>query len=61
VETTTGYGLPKDRLMQLLDWRDGQFEFSPAEIGGRNELGLSVTQVLLEHARRRDEQRTRPS
>ena len=61
VETTTGYGLPKDRLMQLLDWRDGQFEFSPAEIGGRNELGLSVTQILLEHARRRDEQRTRPS
>jgi CheY-like chemotaxis protein len=61
VETTTGYGLPKDRLMQLLDWREGQFEFSPAEIGGRNELGLSVTQILLEHARRRDEQRTRPS
>jgi CheY-like chemotaxis protein len=60
VETSTGYGLPKDRLMQLLDWRDGQFEFSPAEIGGRNELGLSVTQILLEHARRRDE-RTRPS
>ena len=60
VETTTGYGLPKDRLMQLLDWREGQFEFSPAEIGGRNELGLSVTQILLEHARRRDE-RARPS
>jgi CheY-like chemotaxis protein len=61
VETTTGIGLPKDRLMRLLDWREGQFEFSPAEIGGRNELGLSVTQILLEHARRRDEQRTRPA
>jgi two-component system, chemotaxis family, chemotaxis protein CheY len=62
VETTTGHGVPKDRpkdrLMRLLDWRDGQFEFSPAEIGGRDEVGLSVTQVLLEHARTRDEERT---
>jgi hypothetical protein len=48
---------PKDRLMHLLDWSDGQFEFSPAEIAGRDELGLSVTQVLLEHARTRDEAR----
>jgi CheY-like chemotaxis protein/Tfp pilus assembly protein PilZ len=56
VETTVGNGVPKDRLMRVLDWRDGQFEFSPAEIGGRDELGLSVTQVLLEHARVRDEQ-----
>ncbi len=57
VETTTGYGPPKERLMRLLDWHDGQFEFSPAEIGGRDEVGLSVTQLLLEHARTRDEQR----
>jgi len=56
VETTSAYGPPKDRVMRLLDWRDGQFEFSPAEIGGRDELGLSVTQLLLEHARVRDEQ-----
>jgi CheY-like chemotaxis protein/Tfp pilus assembly protein PilZ len=56
VEATAGYGVPKDRLMRLLDWRDGQFEFSPADIGGRDEVGLSVTQVLLEHARRHDEQ-----
>jgi DNA-binding LytR/AlgR family response regulator len=61
VETTTGGGLPKDlpkdRLMRLLDWHDGQFEFSPANIAGRDELGLSVTQILLEHARTHDEQR----
>jgi CheY-like chemotaxis protein/Tfp pilus assembly protein PilZ len=55
VETTTGGGLPKDRLMRLLDWHDGQFEFSPANIAGRDELGLSVTQILLEHARTHDE------
>jgi len=58
VETTTGDGSPKDRLMRLLDWRDGRFEFSPAEIGRRDELELSVTQLLLEHARTRDEQAT---
>jgi hypothetical protein len=43
--------------MCLLDWDEGQFEFSPAEIAGRDDLGLSVTQLLLEHARSRDEQR----
>jgi len=76
VETTMGYEAPTDRpadrskdrpqdrlmrLMRLLDWHDGQFEFSPADIGGRDEVGLSVTQVLLEHARTRDEQRPRAS
>ena len=55
VETTASEGTPKQRLMRLLDWRDGRFEFSPAEIGQRDELGLSVTQLLLEHARVQDE------
>lgn len=55
VETTAGDGSPKQRLMRLLDWRDGRFEFSPAEIGQRDEVGLSVTQLLLEHARVQDE------
>lgn len=55
VEASTGNGAPKERLMRLLDWRDGQFEFSPAAIGGRDELGATVTQLLLEHARRNDE------
>jgi CheY-like chemotaxis protein/Tfp pilus assembly protein PilZ len=57
VEATGVGGPPKDRLMCLLDWDEGQFEFSPAEIAGRDDLGLSVTQLLLEHARSRDEQR----
>jgi CheY-like chemotaxis protein len=46
---------PKDRLMRLLDWREGHFEFSPAPIGGRDEIGVTVTALLLEHARTRDE------
>jgi uncharacterized protein DUF4388 len=58
VEVSTGNGQPKERLMRLLDWREGQFEFSPAQIGGRDEIGSTVTQLLLEHARRRDEEQT---
>ncbi len=56
-EASTGKGTPKDRLMRLLDWHDGQFEFSPAAIGGRDEIGTSVTALLLEHARQSDEQK----
>lgn len=48
--------LPKQRLMQLLDWQVGQFEFSPCAIGGRDELNATITSILLEHARVRDEQ-----
>jgi hypothetical protein len=55
VETAATDGTPKQRLMRLLDWTDGRFEFSPAEIGQRDEVGLSVTQLLLEHARVHDE------
>jgi CheY-like chemotaxis protein/Tfp pilus assembly protein PilZ len=58
-EMSTGNGAPgKERLMRLLDWRDGQFEFTPAAVGGRDEIGASVTQLLLEHARTRDEAKT---
>jgi CheY-like chemotaxis protein/Tfp pilus assembly protein PilZ len=58
VEVSTGNGLPKERLMRLLDWRDGQFEFSPAAIGGRDEVNVTITALLLEHARRSDEAKT---
>ena len=56
IEGNTPNGAPKDRLMQLLDWQVGQFEFSPCAIGGRDELKATITQVLLEHARTQDEQ-----
>lgn len=58
VETSAGNGVPRERLMRLLDWRDGQFEFTPAAIGGRDEIGMTVTALLLEHARTRDEENT---
>jgi len=52
-----GASRPRDRLMKLLDWHDGQFEFSPMAIGGRDEIGVATTQLLLEHARQADESR----
>ena len=57
VETsaTNGALRPKDRLMRLLDWHEGQFEFTPVAVGGRDEIGITVTALLLEHARRHDE------
>ena len=58
VEASTGNGAPRDRMMRLLDWRDGQFEFTPAAIGGRDEVNSTVTALLLEHARTRDEENT---
>lgn len=58
VEVSTGNGAAKERLMRLLDWRDGQFEFSPAAIGGRDEVNVTITALLLEHARRSDEAKT---
>jgi CheY-like chemotaxis protein len=61
VEANSGTGAPRQRLMQLLDWRDGQFEFSPCAIGGRDEIGTPITQLLLEHARIRDEQAAMPA
>lgn len=60
VETSVGNGAPKERLMRLLDWRAGHFEFTPAAIGGRDELEVSVTQILLEHARVSDENTDKP-
>lgn len=55
--TGAGAAAGRERVMRLLDWRDGQFEFSPsASITGRDEIGISIATLLLEHARQRDEQ-----
>lgn len=56
VEGTLLTGPPRQRMMTLLDWHAGTFEFSPCSIGGRDELNTSITQLLLEHARIRDEE-----
>jgi CheY-like chemotaxis protein/Tfp pilus assembly protein PilZ len=46
---------PRARVMRLLDWRDGRFEFSAAPVEVANEVGATTTTLLLEHARLRDE------
>jgi uncharacterized protein (TIGR02266 family) len=44
------------KLMSLvLDWTVGQFEFGAQDIACEDELRSSVTSILLEHARVRDE------
>ncbi|MEB2311928.1 MAG: response regulator [Sorangiineae bacterium] len=42
---------------EVLRWTTGQFEFSPQEVVCRDELGQSVTALLLESAREEDEGR----
>ena len=44
------------RIMRVLDWKRGRFEWSPSEVVVGDELGLKTQQLLLEHARVRDEQ-----
>ncbi|HEU5056434.1 MAG TPA: response regulator [Kofleriaceae bacterium] len=47
---------PKSRVMGILDWRIGRFEFNACEVIAGDELGLMTQQLLLEHARIRDEE-----
>lgn len=49
---------PIERVFQLLSWPTGQFEFCAVALEQIGELGLdavSVTHLLMEHARREDE------
>ncbi|HYU14470.1 MAG TPA: DUF4388 domain-containing protein [Candidatus Acidoferrum sp.] len=56
LEAPNGEGGSVERLMRLLDWKRGRFEWSPCEVLAVDELGLQTQQLLLEHARMRDEQ-----
>jgi CheY-like chemotaxis protein/Tfp pilus assembly protein PilZ len=49
-------GKPRERLMRVLDWSTGVFEFTSCEVIGADEIGLSTAALLLEHARIRDEE-----
>ena len=46
----------RTRVMNILDWRFGRFEFNACEVIAGDELGLMTQQLLLEHARLRDEE-----
>ncbi|RMH41708.1 MAG: response regulator [Deltaproteobacteria bacterium] len=48
------------RLLWLLDWIDGRFEFIPAAVSDPDSVGLSTPQALLRHARADAEPPTGP-
>jgi len=55
VESSAGDAQPRARLMGVLDWSKGSFEFIACDVVGRDEIGLPTQHILLEHARVRDE------
>jgi DNA-binding response OmpR family regulator/Tfp pilus assembly protein PilZ len=57
VETGRSDRPARDRLLELLDWTSGQFEFAACTVTGADEVGLATTPLLLEHARSRDERK----
>ncbi len=44
-----------ERLFRVIDWQEGRFELTAAEIAVEDSIGESSSYVLLEHARRQDE------
>jgi uncharacterized protein (TIGR02266 family) len=44
-----------DRLLRVLDWSEGRFELTSAEVTTEDSVGETIAFALLEHARRRDE------
>ena len=59
VESATETGTSYELLMRLLDWQSGNFEFVACQVYDEDEIGRGTTQLLLEHARARDEARSR--
>jgi uncharacterized protein (TIGR02266 family) len=55
-----GIPAPQDPLKAMnlvLDWTTGQFEFAAQDVACADELGKTLTSILLDHARLRDEAR----
>ena len=46
---------PRERMIDILDWAEGRFEFLMSDVVGRDEIEFSTPQLLLEHARQKDE------
>ena len=44
-----------ERLFRVLDWQEGRFELTAAEVAVEDSIGEPSSYVLLEHARRQDE------
>ncbi len=44
-----------ERLLAVLEWTDGRFEFGDSDVTDEDTIGLSVSHAVLEQARRSDE------
>ncbi len=55
VESSADIADPRKRLMAVLDWNQGSFEFIACDVVGTDEIGLPTQHILLEHARVKDE------
>ncbi|HLU68792.1 MAG TPA: response regulator [Kofleriaceae bacterium] len=55
VDPTPDHLTPTQRLLEILDWSEGRFEFIASDVVGRDEIALPTSRLLLEHARLRDE------
>ncbi len=51
---------PLGRMMTVLDWQQGNFEFTRCEVVGSDEIDRTTSQLLLEHAHRHDQRRQDP-
>jgi CheY-like chemotaxis protein len=50
-------GSSRDVFMSVLDWNNGQFEFTPEDVQAADEIKTASTALLLEHARISDERK----
>jgi len=55
VESADAHLEPRERLMAVLGWNLGQFEFTACDVTGDDTIGVPTTHLLLEHARKSDE------
>ncbi len=47
----------REAIFELLDWEDGEFEFSSEDCEGEDQIHMNALQLLIEHSRIRDESR----
>jgi DNA-binding response OmpR family regulator len=57
IEGATEPSTSRQVFMSVLDWNNGQFEFTPEDVQANDEIKMASTALLLEHARISDERK----
>ena len=57
IEGATESQTSREVFMSVLDWNNGQFEFTPEDVQASDEIKTASTALLLEHARISDERK----